>query len=155
MGLTRPRRGVRPRAGLPTHALVRRLPRGASGAPELHAAQPDCLVAEVSDDLKFAPEPLDEPPERRQPDVVPALEPRQLALPHEKLRGFDLRLAGHFPDCAGVDHAAGFSGSADVYGRAQMVEQRAQAAELVAAAFERIRLEKAAAVVPLRTKTGA
>ena len=51
--------------------------------------------------------------------------------------------------------AAGFSGSADVYGRAQMVEQRAQAAELVAAAFDRIRLGKAAAVVPLRAKTGA
>ena len=52
--------------------------------------------------------------------------------------------------------AAGFSGSADVYGRAQMVEQRAQAtAELVAAAFDRIRLGKAAAVVPLRAKTRA
>lgn len=51
--------------------------------------------------------------------------------------------------------AAGFSGSADVYGRAQMVEQRAQAAELVAAAFDRIRLGNAAAVVLLRTKTGA
>jgi hypothetical protein len=36
-----------------------------------------------------------------------------------------------------------------------MVEQRAQAAELVAAPFDRIRLGKAAAVVPLRTKTEA
>ena len=51
--------------------------------------------------------------------------------------------------------AAGFSGSADVYGRAQMVEQRAQAGELVAAAFDRIRLGKAASVVPLRAKKGA
>ena len=51
--------------------------------------------------------------------------------------------------------AAGFSGAADVYGRAQMVEQRAAAAEFVAAAFDRIRLGKAAEVVPLRTKTMA
>jgi integrase len=50
--------------------------------------------------------------------------------------------------------AAGFSGAADVYGRAQMVEQRAEAAELVAAAFDRIRLGKAAAVVPLREVVG-
>lgn len=45
--------------------------------------------------------------------------------------------------------ASGFGGAADVYGRAQMVEQRAAAAELVAAAFDRIRLGKDAKVVPL------
>lgn len=51
---------------------------------------------------------------------------------------------------------AGFGGAADVYGRAQMVEQRAAAAELVAAAFDRLRLGEAAAVVPLRERaTGA
>jgi integrase len=48
--------------------------------------------------------------------------------------------------------AAGFSGAADVYGRAQMVEQRAAAAELVAAAFDRIRLGKTAQVVPMRER---
>lgn len=51
--------------------------------------------------------------------------------------------------------AAGFSASADVYGRAQMVEQRAAAAELVAAAFDRIRLGHAAKVTPLASVTGA
>jgi hypothetical protein len=35
-----------------------------------------------------------------------------------------------------------------------MEEQRAQAAEPVAAAFDRIRLGRPAAVVPLRTKMG-
>lgn len=57
----------------------------------------------------------------------------------------------------GVDHAvarlslghAGLEGVEGVYGRAQMVEQRAQAAELVAAAFDRIRLGQQAAVVPM------
>lgn len=48
--------------------------------------------------------------------------------------------------------AAGFGGAADVYGRSQLVEQRAAAAELVAAAFDRIRLGEAAAVVPLRER---
>ncbi len=48
--------------------------------------------------------------------------------------------------------AAGFGGAADVYGRAQMVEQRAAAAELVAAAFDRIRIGESAAVVPLRER---
>lgn len=48
-----------------------------------------------------------------------------------------------------VLRASGFGGAADVYGRAQMVEQRAAAAELVAAAFDRIRLGKDATVVPL------
>ena len=52
--------------------------------------------------------------------------------------------------------AAGFGGAADVYGRAQMVEQRAAAAELVASALDRIRLGEAASVVPLRERvTGA
>lgn len=52
--------------------------------------------------------------------------------------------------------SAGFGGAADVYGRAQMVEQRAAAAEFVAAAFDRIRLGQAAAVVPLQKRvTGA
>jgi integrase len=63
----------------------------------------------------------------------------------------------------GIDHAvarlslghAGLEGVEGVYGRAQMVEQRAEAAELVAAALDRIRLGKAAGVVPLREKTGA
>lgn len=57
----------------------------------------------------------------------------------------------------GVDHAvarlslghAGLEGVEGVYGRAQMVEQRAEAAELVAAALDRIRLGKAAPVVPM------
>lgn len=44
---------------------------------------------------------------------------------------------------------AGLEGVEGVYGRAQMVEQRAQAAELVGAAFDRIRLGSAATVVPL------
>jgi hypothetical protein len=58
----------------------------------------------------------------------------------------------------GVDHAvarlslghAGLEGVEGVYGRAQMVEQRAQAAEVVAGALDRIRLGKAAQVVPMR-----
>ncbi len=58
----------------------------------------------------------------------------------------------------GIDHAvarlslghAGLEGVEGVYGRSQMVEQRAQAAELVAAALDRIRLGGAAHVVPLR-----
>jgi integrase len=58
----------------------------------------------------------------------------------------------------GVDHAvarlslghAGLEGVEGVYGRAQMVGQRAQAAELVADALDRIRLGKAAQVVPMR-----
>jgi len=40
-------------------------------------------------------------------------------------------------------------GVADVYDRSEMVEQRAQAAELVGAVFDRIRLGTAAPVVPL------
>ncbi len=59
----------------------------------------------------------------------------------------------------GIDHAVaplslghtGFEGVEGVYGRSQMVDQRAQAAELVAAALDRIRLE-AAQVVPLRER---
>ena len=43
-------------------------------------------------------------------------------------------------------------GVADTYARAEMVEQRADAAELVAAAFDRIRLGEAANVVPLSEK---
>jgi hypothetical protein len=42
--------------------------------------------------------------------------------------------------------AAGFGNAADVHGRAQMVEQRAAAAELVAAALDRIRLGKGSTV---------
>lgn len=60
----------------------------------------------------------------------------------------------------GIDHAvarlslghAGLQGVEGVYGRAQMVEQRAQAAGLVGAALDRIRLGQAAAVVPLRER---
>jgi hypothetical protein len=40
-------------------------------------------------------------------------------------------------------------GVADTYARAEMVEQRAAAADLVAAALDRIRLGKGATVVPL------
>jgi integrase len=43
-------------------------------------------------------------------------------------------------------------GVADTYARAEMVEQRAQAAGLVAAALDRIRLDVAAQVVPLRER---
>jgi integrase len=48
--------------------------------------------------------------------------------------------------------AAGFSAAADVYGRAQMVDQRATAADLVAAALDRIRLGQGAAAVPIRER---
>ncbi len=51
--------------------------------------------------------------------------------------------------------SAGFSGAADVYGRAQLVEQRAAAAELVGAALDRIRLGEAAKVVPLHERRPA
>jgi integrase len=54
-----------------------------------------------------------------------------------------------------VLRAAGFSDAADVYGRAQMVEQRAKAAELVAAALDRIRLGREAVVVPLSERSSA
>jgi integrase len=43
----------------------------------------------------------------------------------------------------------GFSQASDVYARAERIEQRAQAAELVSAAFDRVRLGEQAAVVPL------
>jgi hypothetical protein len=43
---------------------------------------------------------------------------------------------------------AGHSGSADIYARSARTEQRAQAAELVGAALDRIRLGGSAAVVP-------
>jgi len=43
----------------------------------------------------------------------------------------------------------GFSRAADVYARAERIDQRAAAMELVAAAFDRIRLGAAAPVVPL------
>lgn len=49
---------------------------------------------------------------------------------------------------------AGFSAAADVYGRAQLVEQRAAAAEIVGAAFDRIRLGASATVVPITTAAG-
>lgn len=49
---------------------------------------------------------------------------------------------------------AGFSAAADVYGRAQLVEQRAAAAEIVGAAFDRIRLGASATVVPIITAAG-
>ena len=50
----------------------------------------------------------------------------------------------------------GFSAAADVYARAERLDQRAEAAEMVAAAFDRIRLGKAAKVVPLaESRTGA
>lgn len=60
----------------------------------------------------------------------------------------------------GIDHAvarlslghAGLEGVEGVYGRSQMIEQRALAAELVAAALDRIRLGEAAQVVPLRER---
>ncbi len=60
----------------------------------------------------------------------------------------------------GIDHAvarlslghAGLEGVEGVYGRSQMVDQRAQAAEVVAAALDRIRLGEAAQVVPLRER---
>jgi hypothetical protein len=63
----------------------------------------------------------------------------------------------------GIDHAvarlslghAGLEGVEGVYGRAQMVEQRAAAAELVAAAFDRIRLGTAAKVTPIAAAKGA
>lgn len=50
--------------------------------------------------------------------------------------------------------AAGFSGAADVYGRAQMVEQRARAADLVAAALDRIRVGAEAKVTPTASHRG-
>ncbi len=46
-------------------------------------------------------------------------------------------------------------GVADTYARAEMVEQRAAAAELVGAAFDRIRLGKAAKVTPIAAARGA
>jgi len=60
----------------------------------------------------------------------------------------------------GIDHAvarlslghAGLEGVEGVYGRSQMVDQRAQAAELVAATLDRIRLGEAAQLVPLRER---
>jgi integrase len=62
----------------------------------------------------------------------------------------------------GVDHAvarlslghAGLEGVEGVYGRSQMVPQRAAAAELVAAALDRIRLGKDAPIVPLAEARG-
>ncbi len=45
-------------------------------------------------------------------------------------------------------------GVADTYARAEMVEQRAQAAELVAAAFDRVRLGKTAKVTPIAAAKG-
>lgn len=48
---------------------------------------------------------------------------------------------------------AGFGGAADVYGRGQMVERRAQAAELVGSALDRIRLGASATVVPLASRS--
>jgi integrase len=45
-------------------------------------------------------------------------------------------------------------GVADVYARAEMVEQRAAAAELVGAAFDRIRLGEGAKVVPIQERVG-
>lgn len=57
----------------------------------------------------------------------------------------------------GIDHAvarlslghAGLKGVEGVSGRSQMLDQRVQAADLVAAALDRIRLGEAAQVVPL------
>jgi integrase len=46
-------------------------------------------------------------------------------------------------------------GVADTYAKAEMVDQRAQAAELVAAALDRIRLGKAAKVTPIAAARGA
>ena len=46
-------------------------------------------------------------------------------------------------------------GVAETYARADLLEQRGRAAELVAAAFDRIRLGKAVSVVPLVTAKGA
>jgi len=62
----------------------------------------------------------------------------------------------------GVDHAvarlslghAGLEGVEGVYGRSQMVSQRAAAAELVSAALDRIRLGKEATVVPMAVARG-
>ncbi len=47
---------------------------------------------------------------------------------------------------------AGLEGVEGEYGRSQMVDQRAQAAELVAAALDGIRLGETAQVVPLRER---
>jgi len=67
---------------------------------------------------------------------------------------------------AGVDHVVaerslghvtplrtlGFSSAADVYARAQLIEQRANAAESVGAVLDRIRLEARAKIVPLASR---
>jgi integrase len=85
---------------------------------------------------------------------------KRLAL-GEKLTVHDLRRTWRsLAMDLGIDHAvarlslghAGLEGVEGVYGRSQMVEQRAQAAELVAAALDRIRLGEAEHVVPLRER---
>lgn len=87
---------------------------------------------------------------------------KRLAL-GEKLTVHDLRRTWRsLAMDLGVDHAvarlslghAGLEGVEGVYGRSQMVDQRARAAELVAAALDRIRLGEAAQLLPLRESKG-